>query len=237
MMRTDDDYKDSSALTNWTKGFLYAGITLSVAGIGSNALEYQLLAGISDGFYPGDAALEASDARQLWIARARFFVYLLTAILVLMWIYRANFNARRLGARGLKFSPAGSIGWYFVPVYSLWRPYRALKEIWQASMDPEDWRAKPVPSLLPVWWAFWLISIPLGSLSWRLQGQLDDSSGIEDLIAVNAAAQVGGVWEIPLTLLLLALINRIHQMQVEHRRVSRNPTSGASSADLRTELR
>ena len=66
---------------------------------------------------------------------------------------------------------------------------------------------------------------------------LDENAGIDDFIAANIAAQAAALWEIPLTLLLLALINRIHRMQVKHRRVSRDSASGTSSPDLRTESR
>ena len=99
-MHTEDDYKDPQALTNWTRGFLYASIVMWVVVLGSNALEYQLLVAIRDGFYPGDAAVEANDARQAWIALLQGAVYLPTMILVLMWTYRANYNVRQLGARG-----------------------------------------------------------------------------------------------------------------------------------------
>ena len=36
--------------------------------------------------------------------------------------------------------------------------------------------------------------------------------------AANIAAQATAVWEIPLALVLMAIMNRIYRMQVEHRR-------------------
>ncbi len=225
----NDDYKDSRSLTNWTKGFLYAGIAVSVVAFGSNALEYQLLAGMRDGFYPGDAALDASDARQAWVGMLQAAVYLPTMVLVLIWIRRANYNVRQLGARGLRFSPAGSIGWYFVPIVHLWRPYHAMKEIWQASLHPENWLGRPVPVLLPMWWAFWLVSIPLARVDFRLWWSLDENSSVSDLIAANIAAQVAVVWEIPLALLLVAIMNRIYRKQIQHRRPPGATTSGENS--------
>ena len=224
-MPANDDYKDSRSLTNWTKSFLYAGIAVSVVAFGSNALEYQLLVAMRDGFYSGDAALDASDARQAWVGLLQAAVYLPTMVLVLMWIHRANYNVRQLGARGLRFSPAGSIGWYFVPILTLWRPYQSMKEIWQASLDPQNWLGRPVPMLLPMWWAFWLISIPLGRLNLRLWWSLDENSGVDDFIV----AQVATVWEIPLALVLLAIVRRIYRMQVEHRRPPLASTAGENS--------
>ena len=117
MTAPNDDYKNPQTLTNWTKGFLYAGIGLSVASFGFNALEYQLLVALRDGFYPGDSAIEMSDARQTLLAMLQIAVILPTMVFVLMWIYRANYNVRHLGASGLRYSPKASIGWYFVPFY------------------------------------------------------------------------------------------------------------------------
>ena len=225
----NDGYKDSRSLTNWTKGFLYAGITVSVVAFGSNALEYQLLAGMRDGFYPGDAALDASDARQAWVAMLFAAVHLPTMVLVLIWIRRANFNVRQLGAPGLRFSPAGSIGWYFVPIVHLWRPYQAMREIWQASLDPENWPGRPVPMLLPIWWALWLVSIALDNIDLRSWWSLDENSGVGDFIAANIVAQAAAVWRVPLALVLVAIINRIYRMQVAHRRPPHDSTSSENS--------
>lgn len=239
---SNDGYKDSRSLTNWTRGFLWAWIAVSVAALVSNALEYQLLVGARDGFYPGDAALDASDTRQGWIALLQTAVYLPTMVLVLMWTYRANYNVRQLGARGLRFSPGGSIGWHFVPVLFLWRPYQAMKEIWQASVDPEEWRpGSPVPPFLPLWWALWLVSHTLGRVDGTLWGRLDENSAIEDFITANIAAQAATGWEIPLTLVLLTIINQIRQMQCGHRRPpvdstsARNSTSGAHAGRVQEE--
>ena len=97
-----------------------------------------------------------------------------------------------------------------------------MKEIYQASQDPQEWSDKPVPSLLPLWWALWLVSISLTNLDARLSIRLDENSGIDDYITSNLASQAAAVSEITLTLVLLAIINRVYRMQVEHRRQSLN---------------
>ena len=233
-MHANDAYRDSRSLTNWTRSFLYAGIAVSVVAFGSNAMEYQLLVAMRDGFSPGDAAVNASDARQAWVGLLQAAVYLPTMVLVLMWIYRANYNARGLGACGLRFSPAGSIGWYFVPILTLWRPYQAMKEIWQASLDPQNWLGRPVPWRLPIWWALWLVSMLLAQLELRLWWSLDENSGIEDFIAASIAAQAAAVWEIPLALVLLAIMNSIYRMQVEHRPPLPRPSARTAQTPTRS---
>jgi hypothetical protein len=54
-------------------------------------------------------------------------------VLFCIWIYRANSNARQLGATDMQFSPGWSVGWYFIPIANLWKPYQAMCEIWRAS--------------------------------------------------------------------------------------------------------
>ena len=218
MAATNDTFKNPETLTNWTRGFLFACIGISVVLIGSNVLEYLLLVEIKGGSYPGDTVIETSDARQAMLAILQLAVILPTMVFVLMWIYRANYNVRHLGASGLRYSPKGSVGWYFVPVLSLWRPYQAMKEIYQASQAPHEWADKPVPSLLPLWWTLWLVSILITNQNVRLSTRLDENSGVDDFITSNFASQAAAVTEIALTLVLLAIIKKIYRMQVEHRR-------------------
>jgi len=83
-----------------------------------------------------------------------------TIVVFLVWMHQAAKNVRAFGQQGLEFTPGWAVGWWFVPIASLWMPYRAMKEIWKAS-DPETvgdgsgaaWMARAVPSLLPLWWA------------------------------------------------------------------------------------
>ena len=73
-------------------------------------------------------------------------------ILFLMWVYRANYNVRCLGARDLRFTPGWSVGWFFVPIANLWKSYQVMKEIWQASINVVDWQSQRIGSLLLCWY-------------------------------------------------------------------------------------
>ena len=88
-----------------------------------------------------------------------------------VWVFRANRDARSLGAKGMFFSAGWSAGIAFVPVANLIGPYRSVKEIYQAS-DPNrsggEWVSAPVPSILPMWWGFWLMSIVWNIISQNL---------------------------------------------------------------------
>ena len=93
-----------------------------------------------------------------------FFVYLL------VWVHRAATRVRESGATGLSFSPGWAVGWFFVPVLGLWKPYCGLREIWKASARPGDWQSMSVPRILPAWWWLWLLSNVAISTSLKLVG-------------------------------------------------------------------
>jgi hypothetical protein len=85
------------------------------------------------------------------------------------WIYRANRDARAHVASDLAFTPAWAVAVGFIPVVNLIGPYRAVKEIHQASASREPsstgsaWRDARVPLVVPLWWGFWILS-----LAWAL---------------------------------------------------------------------
>ena len=84
-------------------------------------------------------------------------------VLFLVWMHQASKNAHALRGQGLLITPGWAVGWWFIPIASLWKPYQALTEIWRAS-DPavpagdESWRSRAVPGTFPLWWALYLLS-------------------------------------------------------------------------------
>ena len=148
---------------------------------------------------------------------------LTTAILVLMWIYRANHNARQLGAADMRFTPGWAVGWYFIPIAWFWKPYQAMTEIWRASVNPSDWGATPVSPLLRWWWGLWIVpSWGLGPswIQWRRPAFLDEA-GTE---TVDAATDlVENLLDIPLAFVLVAIITAVTQLQTAHHRRQSEP--------------
>lgn len=137
-------------------------------------------------------------------------IYVLGAI----WIYRIAANLRVHGVWDLTNSPGWSIGWYFIPIANFWKPYQAMKEIWQASASPQQWRDSTVPSLLPVWWTLWLLSffLPFGiSLATGLHA---DAAG--GWLSSNATTMATRFIDIPLSLVFAQMMGCIWRMQANH---------------------
>lgn len=215
MTQKSDTFIDSTELTKWTKWFLYLQVVVAVIALISGGLEYQLLNDFQNGVYTSQAkavaAGEANDSRQQIIGVIQFIIFVVSGILILKWIHRANFNVRQLGGFEMQFTPGWSIGWYFIPFANLWKPYQAMKEIWKASINPQDWKNQPVPSLLGWWWFFWIVSNMFENASFRMALKADQ---INELIAVNVVTQLSDVMEIPLSLTVLAMVKKIYEMQM-----------------------
>jgi hypothetical protein len=80
-------------------------------------------------------------------------------IAYLVWIYRAHSRLKEMRATNLRFTPGWAVGYQFVPVWNLIRPYQIMREIWHGS-DPggdsfNDCSRRQVHSswLLRFWWA------------------------------------------------------------------------------------
>ena len=90
----------------------------------------------------------------------------------------------------MEFTPGWSVGYYFIPILNLYKPFRAMKEIWQVSHNPVSWKSDETVPILNGWWALWILSGILGQLSFRLSmsantiGSLRTSTGVSILSAI-----------------------------------------------------
>lgn len=91
-----------------------------------------------------------------------------------------------------------------------------MTEIWRTSRNPHDWRGEPVSPLLPWWWVLWIVPF-WGIFIVDLVARRNlDEAGVESVEAVTEL--VNWFLDIPLILVLLAIIGAVHRMQTEHHR-------------------
>lgn len=87
----------------------------------------------------GVESLTESEALTLFGILAVNLLYLASsiasAVLFLVWIYRAYSNLPVLGTPNPRFTPGWAVAWFFIPVMSLFRPFQVVHEIWKTS-DP-----------------------------------------------------------------------------------------------------
>jgi hypothetical protein len=97
------------------------------------------------------------------------------ATLFCLWLHRAYRDAVDLEAPPLRFTPAGAVASFFLPIVGLYRPYRAVVDLYEAC-DPAvrgtprtDRSAASAPARAPwfparSWWALWLVGPLVASL-------------------------------------------------------------------------
>lgn len=158
-------YRPNTIRTNWVIGF-YAVSMVSA----------YLLSFRSPGFHGNLFII-------LFIVKVMILLGALIAFC--FWLYRASQNLHALGVPELRFSPRMAVGWFFIPLMNLFRPYQVMVELWKASSATADtdWRKQPVPALVGWWW----VLLTLGNLNYwvfsRIQGMdLDFMAAQLDLL-------------------------------------------------------
>jgi hypothetical protein len=139
------------------------GIGLDAVAVVSDIAYIGLLERIRDGAFVSSGEAEAGDIRVGFIGLAQFLLYLATAIVFIVWFYRAYSNLYPLGAT-LRHKPGWAIGGWFVPILSFIRPKQMANDIWRAS-DPDlqrevglGYEGERVSPIIDLWWAAFIIT-------------------------------------------------------------------------------
>lgn len=197
--------KDPARLTRFLTKMLWA--TLVLAAMAGVAAAVSVATG--NAARSADDELTLMDGIEGLVGLTQLVVWIVTGVAFLRWIHRANLNARGLGAQGMTFTPGWSVGWYFVPIANLWKPYQAMKEIWQASSNPRAWSTVTVPSLVSTWWTLWVLSNLLGQVSFRMSLK----GGPELGQAAALAGLASDLIDLPLCLVAIRLVKSIYDLQ------------------------
>lgn len=202
-------FRDPGTLTRSLKLFFYLSIALGALSFVSALLVLSFLIGM---LAPGEIA--GNDLIQQIITSLRSVIFLVLLVLFCMWTYRSNYNARQLGARDMQFSPGWAVGWYFIPIANFWKPYQAMREIWQASANPAHWQQQPRGSILPLWWTLLLLSNVISTAALRLSLTAQTDSDVLLAWTVSAANDAVGLLSDATT---LVLVTQIFRMQMARR--------------------
>jgi len=209
-------FRDPTWLTRSLVTLLWIIIAVDAAAVVARGIELRLIENLQQHAYMSievaRADAFANDARLRVIGLFQIVLAIVTGIVFFCWVYRANANARRLGAAGLS-GPGWAVGCFFIPVANLWMPYEAMKEIWQASAAPADWRNQRRGAILPWWWLLFLLSGIGGQVAFVIGRSGHD---IATLTGASTAALIANVIAIVTRLTTLVLVRQIHRMQMWH---------------------
>jgi hypothetical protein len=144
--------------------------------------------------------------------------YLISIFAVCRWIFRAMRNLRLSRARGAHMSPGWVVGWYFVPVFLLWKPLQGMQQIWTASLDPRRGAAEP-PGVMGVWWGTWIVGNILSNISFRLAVDAgvfsDEISNLDLLITSYWIDMPTGLLDLVCVYCLVSIMSRVTRAQAQ----------------------
>ena len=143
----------------------------------------------------------------------QFVMLIASYVLVSMWTYRAMKNLHIVREPGVEMSPGWAVGWYFIPIANLWKPFEGMLQIWRDShhMAGQD---EKVANYVGWWWALWIIGNILANLSIRLGGIFGDGAAYGTSLWFYAASSIAAI---VCTILLLKTTRRVTDMQAAMR--------------------
>ena len=125
------------------------------------------------------------------VAVLSLIIYVATVVFFLMWLYRAHDNLRAFNPwHRPDYSPGWAVGSFFIPFVNLVVPYRAVKEVWQKSIPPDEalLAAPGPPAHFPIWWLFWLLASFAGNISMRVSFNESVDESTATIISIVAGA-------------------------------------------------
>jgi hypothetical protein len=165
------------------------------------------------------------------ISAVATLAYVITFILLLVWVYAVHANLPALNAQRLEFTAPWAVGWFFIPIANLFKPCQVAIEIWRNS-DPNPLRATPARGIAIVgwWWGLRVASTVLGRIISFIVGE---ASTIEDLLMFSGAAlAIIMAIDIPMPICQILLIWKVQQMQDErHSLIEKQGQVAALSAN------
>ena len=139
---------------------LLAVVVVKLIAVGSAWAQHEMLIGVQGGAELTTADANANDARERLIGVLSLLLFIGAGIAWLMWQHRAYANLRLIGSGDTEHTPGWSVGYWFIPLVNLFRPYQITAEIYRRSelqngRDPIGGLSGP--PLVGAWWFVYLV--------------------------------------------------------------------------------
>jgi len=106
-------------------------------------------------------------------AYAEVGAFVLIAILFLRFLYKAVQQAKGFATPYAYASAGWAVGYWFIPVVNLYRPFEVVKQLFKACTQQAGGKPAAGEQLLSAWWAMFLVSNLAG---WMLANSNNDFS-------------------------------------------------------------
>ncbi len=187
------------------KAILVAGLAMVIAVLIGEVAELQGLINLENA--------DLSNAEGLYASVLLLSLVVLVATYVIfgMWIYRAAANIVSAAVPGFDYTPGWAVGWYFVPIANLFKPFGAMRQIWNASHGNESGDLDRGNPLLAFWWGLWIITAIVTNVAFRLSLNPDYPSEVRTALELETFSSVLSLALYPIAYRLVDRITRAQQ--------------------------
>lgn len=211
-------YLPAKTLAQIVVVLLGAELLLAMASMGSSLLQAELLSRIKADAPYTQAEADANDLREMAVGLLAAGLAIISGIAFLKYLGRLNHNAQAMGATDLSATPGWTIGYFFVPIMNLYRPYQILQEIWKASVpEPGEWKEREGWTLLGWWWGVRLLDVVANQAVFRLSMAADAQQPgyVDHLISITYLALAAETLDAILSLLSIFMVAGFQRRQEE----------------------
>lgn len=158
---------------------------------------------------------ESADLIMGLVAFAFTVAFIFATITSLRWVYRLNANSHLL-SDDVRISPRWNVGWFFVPLANLIKPFEGLAQSWHASQVWLQESMSDVPSVMRWWWGFWLVYTIVGNIALRLEFRVET---VGDQFSIEMLNLFTSIVAIPMSLTFIGVIRKLTEAQASARNV------------------
>jgi len=119
----------TSGLATAVVALLAAQIALIVAEVLAQFLQADQLRTLQATGLVTQQQLDRADGWVSGTSAIGGLAFLATVIVWCIWQHRAQANAVVLSGGGLRFTPGWAVGWWFIPIANLWKPFQTVREL------------------------------------------------------------------------------------------------------------
>jgi hypothetical protein len=159
----------------------------------------------------GDMAFGLSA---LGLVAVSVVIYLSTIVVVLMWLYRSCRNLLAFNVQGLEATPGWAVGYWFVPILSLFKPLKIVNELYHSSLAEDrdemfTFTNNSSTALTGGWWATWIATLLLSNVANALErGAGNNATRASVVVQIAALA-----FSVMAAVLLIMIVREIDARQ------------------------
>lgn len=199
---------DPKRLARWTIAFAYLWLVGSIVQTALYVWRIKLLGGLGDAPQTPEAIArlaEAPDPTHIGFV----LISILYHIAFLRWVYVVNRNAQQW-SDAMTISPGWNVGWFFVPIACLWKPFEGIRESRGATIDAGAPESVDVPTWLRLWWGLSIGASIYGNVTAMILGVTETPDQWISASWMNVASIV---IDVPLAVLTCRLLRDISMLQ------------------------